>query len=237
MGLFGRFEHWVGDRIGNGPSLNGLKSSIKGTAKLGGTIAPVVSAFNPLLGAGLSAAGGLARGKSIADIVKDAGISAGVGYGINHIGDLAGGVKGLFSDGAPGIGGDVAGAGAAAAPGTVSLGGISMPTPTAATIEPTVAQRVASSVEQSAAPAAKGFFSNLSAGDKLKAAQGAGSSLLGYVGQSQANAANRDRLKFEQQQYADQKKKDDEDRARKAEVSQALLAWMSQRFGQPGAVG
>lgn len=39
MGLFGRIGKWAGDRWGNGPSMSGLKSSVKGTGNLVGKIA------------------------------------------------------------------------------------------------------------------------------------------------------------------------------------------------------
>lgn len=219
---------WLGDRWGHGPSFSGLLSSVKGTAKLGGTIAPVVSAFNPLLGAGLAAAGGVARGKSLADIVKDAGISAGVGYGLNHLGSAVHGVKGFFGDGAEAAGSVAPGAIASAAPSAMNIDGeIFDGVPSAA-----------SSVAQTAAPAAgRGFFSSISPETKLKAIGQGALSVANYAGQSGASAVSRDRLKLEQQQYADQKKKDDEDRARRSETSQALMAWLAQRMGANGAVG
>lgn len=61
-----KFTRWVGKRIGNGPSMGGLKSSVKGTGTLVSTkVAPVVSVVNPALGTTLKVAGELARGKNL----------------------------------------------------------------------------------------------------------------------------------------------------------------------------
>lgn len=225
MGFFGKLEHWVGDRIGNGPSINGLKSSIKGTAKLGGTVAPLVSIANPLLGAGLAAAGGAARGKSLADIVKEAGISAGVGYGLNHLGDAVHGVKGFFSDGAEAAGSVAPGAIASAAPSAMNIDGeIFGGAPSAA-----------AAAANTAAPGTKGFWGSISPETKLKAAGQGAMGVASVIGQSGANAVSRDRVNLERQQYEDQKRRDEEDRAHRAQVGQLLSQWFVQR--SPGGLG
>lgn len=67
MSILGKIGNWVSDRIGNGPSVSGLKSSIRGTGNLAAKAAPFVSFVNPVLGAALAAGGSLAGGKNIGE--------------------------------------------------------------------------------------------------------------------------------------------------------------------------
>lgn len=67
MGVFKKIGKWAGDRWGKGPSMSGLKSSVKGTAKFV-TNPAVMGVGGALLSGGLSlpalAAGGLGAAKA-----------------------------------------------------------------------------------------------------------------------------------------------------------------------------
>lgn len=91
-----KFSRWVGKRVGKGPSVSGLKSSIKGTGKLAAKVAPVAAFINPALGAGLAGLGNLAAGKNIGESL----VSAGKTYGLGKLGQSGvKSVKGLLHGG------------------------------------------------------------------------------------------------------------------------------------------
>jgi hypothetical protein len=91
MGLLKKIGKWASDRIGDGPSMSGLKSSIKGTGTLVSTkVAPVVSLVNPALGTGLKVIGEVARGKNL----KTAAVEGVKNYGMGKAGHAIAGKVG-----------------------------------------------------------------------------------------------------------------------------------------------
>lgn len=103
MGIFGKLGKWVGDRIGDGPSIKGLKSSIKGTGHFVGDIAS-----NPLTQVALGAVTG---GAALPVLAGVAGGALKRGGGLK--GALKGGASaGLSAAGGPlGVLGKIPGAG------------------------------------------------------------------------------------------------------------------------------
>lgn len=203
-----KFSSWLGHRWGDGPSMSGLESSVKGTGHFLGDVgqyaAPVVSAFNPLLGAGIAGVSAGLRGKSIADMIKDAAITGGTGYAMNHVGDLVSGAKGLFS------GSDAAaGAGAGAAAGSGAAGGASDAAGdvlgdfgSAAPSVSSAARSATASAGPAASGGAKGFFSSLSAKDVLSGAGQAASAAATYAGNQSRDSLARDEFNYSKDQNA-----------------------------------
>jgi hypothetical protein len=103
MGIFSKIGTWVGNRIGDGPSISGLKSSIRGTGNLVSKAAPLVSLVNPLLGAGLKVGGELAGGRNIGEAALSGAKTYGVGKlagaipGVGKLGDVARSIPGASS--------------------------------------------------------------------------------------------------------------------------------------------
>lgn len=90
---------WLKDRWGKGPSMSGLKSSIKGTGKLAAKTAPVVGMFNPVLGAALAVGGKAVSGQRFSPL--DALPLAGKLPGASALGSKLGG---LIPDKLKGVG-------------------------------------------------------------------------------------------------------------------------------------
>lgn len=86
------FGDWLSDRWGNGPSMGGLKSSIKGTARTVGKVAPVVAgaALIPGVGGLLGGALGGVAGKipGLSGLLSGGGADGKGNLGM--LGDLAG---------------------------------------------------------------------------------------------------------------------------------------------------
>lgn len=113
MGIFGKIGKWVGDRWGDGPSMKGLQSSVKGTAKFAGKVAvpallaagtfglgPAAGLLGKLGGLagkipGAAKAGGLLKGGAgkVADSIFNAGkgamTKAGGGFDWGKLGKIA----------------------------------------------------------------------------------------------------------------------------------------------------
>lgn len=97
MGIFGKIGKWAGDRWGRGPSMKGLKSSIKGTAKFAGKVAPyALGAASLGVIPGIGALGGLAS--KIPGVGKVTGVLKGIGLGgdpLSSIGEAQNFVSGI----------------------------------------------------------------------------------------------------------------------------------------------
>jgi hypothetical protein len=218
----------IGPRLRIGGTLGHIGQELKqGAGTVARFAAPIVSLGNPLLGAGIAAAGGALRGKSIADIVKEAAITGGTGYALGKVGGFFSGGEG----GAGGAAGDLAPGGISTAAPTTELGGITMPTPTAATIVPTAAQRAASQ----AAGSGGGMFSaavNYAKHNPKDVAIGAGYAANALL----QNNANEAALKLERQRDEEERRRYNDQQARLDPVRAILAQWVAQRMGQPGAM-
>lgn len=87
MGLLGKVGKWTSDRWGKGPSVSGLKSSVKGTAKFAGKVAPYALGALAIPGVGGALGGALGMGGAAAGAAGAAGAggaagAAGIGAGI-----------------------------------------------------------------------------------------------------------------------------------------------------------
>lgn len=128
MSFFGKIGNWAKHQYGGGLSMNGLKSSVKGTARtaaeVGHYAAPIIALGNPLLGAGIAALSDAGRGKSFGDMLKDAALTGGAGFALGHAGDIAGKVGGFFGHAGAADGAVAGAAGAASNVGEVAAAGV-----------------------------------------------------------------------------------------------------------------
>jgi hypothetical protein len=220
----------IGPRIRVGGTLGKIGQKVKiGAGKvLANPVVDTALAFVPGVGPGV-AAGARALGTALDTSHGSVGLGTIAKNGIEQyaLNKAATSIPGMFGKGksvtdilrdATSMGG-----GSGSAPGGVAGSG-----------------GVAQTVAQSAPPT--GVFGKLGAFAKNnKDLLVAGGSIANSILENNANnAANRIRerqVALDEQAYADAKKREEEQQARLDPVRQLLMAWLSQRLGQPGAMG
>jgi hypothetical protein len=117
MGVLKKIGKWAGDRWGDGPSVKGLKSSVKGTGNFVSKAAPLatfIPGVGPLAAGALGAVGALAGGKNIGQAALS-GLGGFAGAkGIDKLAGMVGGAVGSAATGIPSAATQAGQAGAAA---------------------------------------------------------------------------------------------------------------------------